>query len=987
MKTLTGDALAEIAQQYGTEPITLLQIFWSSTSSTLYSDKKIDGAEGKILSIGAIQSVLTPENVQSLEVNVTLDDTDGSIKAITDQQDIHKKKAIIYQYYGDLTLNDKFTIFQGQISTPFEWGEQGRQISFSVLSQIESFEVGFSPEEGQLDFVSPEFVGQPWPLAFGRVVHVPAQKVKQVDEAILLESVGLIDPTLVYKLDQIEAAQWSEQTIFNFWQLVMTGADAMAPPISWITQEYVKALLIYTNTMPWFLETQRSLDNWRRFCENFPADAVARLQLTAAEEDFTSACEQMYVLQQRKEYLEGLTRVALFAFGLKKHAMQEQIKSHSNLRRIYGIYVETWREYCNQERLQKSCVKVQDSTDIFPQDTPVDITIKGLNWRVTFSDDVMCALTPPLAQYENLLTDAWVPDDEPCANLVDVDGLDVFYLLDVPAPNLEGLYLLVKKKGTDDTDGEIDRHVIRVSKQIGNKVYFDLVRWNDSGPGGPPRGLDLQSIIQQVVQTPYITLPWGSVVPADVFTGDLDPAIWNRPESKLLLQILTAIGPVSQEELAAIVSLVFMLPSDKMGPLWIATPGPRDTFTIIGKDVDVVVEAAGTILPHWLQDYRIPAEEIPEKVEWLAAAGSKIRSAGRPCEIYVANLLPSTVKAVHAYRTNEDGERFLAPVPSRYYVKNESANLGTYTVTALTFLRPLTEMGEGWEDDVYVTMDSSVGPNVVDIIEWLIDTYLPEKTPNASNFAAIKTKQTNYPADFYLDNRPDALAEIQRIAWESRMAVLFVGDEVFLKYLSEEPSSDATIDESDVELTDGKSIVVEYTETENLVTELICTFKSTYLPLEGRNKDPRVILRHNVQKYGLHRQEEFFHIYTNKELVEKSATFWMIRMSNTWKKLRFSTFHTNIRLDTLDTVLLDFNTAYFSSSAIKGIVEEATYDPEDNSIELLVHTGVRTGEMVQYVHFWPAGLDPSIEYPLDGDYAGGYGPGAGVTGTIGDCPL
>jgi len=82
--------------------------------------------------------------------------------------------------------------------------------------------------------------------------------------------------------------------------------------------------------------------------------------------------------------------------------------------------------------------------------------------------------------------------------------------------------------------------------------------------------------------------------------------------------------------------------------------------------------------------------------------------------------------------------------------------------------------------------------------------------------------------------------------------------------------------------------------------------------------------------------------------------------------------------------------SFFADSAIKTVVEQATYDSKTNSINLLVHTGIKTGSMVQYVHFWPALNDPTIEFPTEAEielgYAGGYGPGQGVTGTINDCP-
>lgn len=1002
MKNLNAAALAEIAKQYGTEPITILQVEWEEGSSAFYADKEIDGFDGRILEVTDIQTALTLENVSTQQVSVTLDDTDSEIKTRLDTMDVHKKPATIYQYYGDLTPGDEFVVFKGQISTPFEWGEKDRQITFTVLSEVESWEVGFSPEEGQLDFVAPDLVGNAWPLAFGNVVHVPATKVTSQESAQLLEPFGIVDPLLFYKLDRIEFAYMIEAFMLKFWILVMRGANALAPDVSWIINEYVKAIIMEDVILRATQLALARLDQLKRIAQKNPGTLGIRNSITLAENDLRVVAIAADMIRRRKKFLEGLCRLAEFEYEVKKKAAQEQIKAYDRMRALHAEFQDTWREICEQSQLFKDCVQTDNGAAVFGTDADVDVLIKGVKWRVRFdTDNVMCFVAGPLSQNHSLEVEEWKEDDEPCSGITDVDGMDLFWLKEendvdgdpLPAPSLEGQYLLLKKRGTDDTDGCVDRHIVKVTKQKGHKVYFELVEWDRGGAGGFPRAMSLDHVIREIVDITWIPGPFGTPVPLGAYTGDLDPNIWNRPEFAMLLNILAITGPVSKDELTTLAKLVFLLPNDILGDsVYVFPPGPRDIWTIIGPDVEEVVETSGLIQPDWLTRFCIPYEEVPDSLAWSADSGTPIIKDGNVCDIYIANILPSTIKGVYAYRTPENGQRFLAPVPSRYYIKNEAAPLGTITVTSLTFPQPLREMeGEGWEEDVYVTLTSSVGPNVVDIIQHIIDIYVKNKTPNAANFAAVKAKLQSggdelYPANFALFEKKDALEELRRICWEARLGIFVVGNEFFLKYLSEEPSEDSTIDGDDLELT---SLRIEYTRTEDLITVLEAVYKETYLPLEGRAKHPRVVLRHNVKKYGTHKQEEEFHIYNIRELVEKSATFWLIRRANTWKRVKLRAFHTQIPLDVLDTVLFSVPGGHVADSDIKCIVQQAVYSPSNNLISMTLHTGVKAGEMEQYKHFWPADKTPS-DFPtieeVEAGYAGGDGPGGGVTGTIDDCP-
>lgn len=997
MKTLTAAALTEIAKQFGTEPLSIVEIEWEPGSVSQYADREVEGIQGKILSISAITSVITIENVRATDVNISLDDTDGTIKAILDEVDIHKKSATIYQYYGDLTLTDKFTVFKGKISTPFTWGEDDRQINFSIVSEIESFEVGFSPEEGQLDFVSEDLIGNPWPLVFGSYVYAPATKVWQIPQAHTLDLLVRHDPLLEWKIIQIVNAYQLELFIFTFWGLVVRGASLLAPPVSEVLTEYVKAIIREDLLFIEIVKKERELDSKKWECQKHPGDRFLRDDLVKLEEDLNNLAKLSHIIIIQKEYLEYLVKLCKFEYEMKKKALLEQINSNNRLRTLFADFIDAWKELCEQLRYERTTIRVQEAEYAgFPDGEPTDVIIKNVQARVQFdhSNKTMTILVLPVGRYQNIPVQwPWTPDDEPCTSPATYDGMDMFRIQQVDHPSLEGLYLLVKKYGTQDTETTKVRHIIKVRKHKGQKIYFNLIKWATQWTGQPP-GVDMDDYIRKIVDTPYIRGPFGNAIPSTFFTGQFDPALWARPESQLLLAILSTIpGGVNKDEYKNLATLVFLLPKDQLSDqLILIAPTPDDVYTIIGPEVVEVIEASALPLASWFYNYVIPFEEVPSNLLFEAPPGTTIRPAGPDCEIYIANILPSTIKAVHAYRENEDGERYLAPIPSRYYIKNESADLGTYQVTALTFPRALRNIpSENWEDDVYVTLVSSVGPNVVDIMEWIIDTYT-DKTVDATNFATAKTLiqsggEELYPANICLLSRPNALEELNRIAWESRFALYLQNDVFFLKYLSAEPTQDDSLTRADVET---ETLKIEYSATEDLVTRMIATYNKTGLPLEPGEKQSKYVLRHNIKKYGLHSSTEHFHIYNIPELVLKSATFWMIRRSNTWKKIRFQTFHTKIRLDTLDTLLLSFSETFFANSPIKGIIEQAEYNSAENSIMMLVHTGIKTGEMDQYIHFWPALQDPPEEFPtnleIELGFAGGYGPGQGVTGTIDDCP-
>jgi hypothetical protein len=146
----------------------------------------------------------------------------------------------------------------------------------------------------------------------------------------------------------------------------------------------------------------------------------------------------------------------------------------------------------------------------------------------------------------------------------------------------------------------------------------------------------------------------------------------------------------------------------------------------------------------------------------------------------------------------------------------------------------------------------------------------------------------------------------------------------------------------------------------------------------------KLILRHNVKKYGIQQEEYDFYIYNQPDIVLKVATFWLIRKSNTWKKVRFRTFLQKLNVETFDTVLL--NLGYVANGDVKAIVEQANYNSEDQTIEFICWTPVKAGTMEKYKFAWPSQIDATWEFPTEEEQeaglAGGDGIGQDATGEL-----
>ena len=357
-----------------------------------------------------------------------------------------------------------------------------------------------------------------------------------------------------------------------------------------------------------------------------------------------------------------------------------------------------------------------------------------------------------------------------------------------------------------------------------------------------------------------------------------------------------------------------------------------------------------------------------------AEPGCEVLLEGTQDIAYICNILPSTVLRVAAMRTFEgSGIRQLVTVPNAYY-STRLSNFGTYTITEVVLNKPLSYRGEGYEDDIYVTLRSSVGPNTVDILEWLINKYTSFNI-DATTFNAVKAQLSDkYPMDFPLLKRGNIIKLLRDIAFQQRCALILRNNTFYLIYLADEPTVDFTITEDDVL---PGSFILTHTETEELVTKFVAEWKDDHF-FDEPNK---AIYRYNIPRYGTQEQTFDFFAFKYPILVEKSATFWLIRMSNTWRKIRCRTPITKLQAEVFD--IAGVTLPDLSSSQIKCFVEGATYNSDTSEIDFELWTPIRSGETEPYVFAWPANIEVTNIYPSVSDVeqgkAGGTGPNVDVT--------
>jgi len=990
MRNLPITILQEMAKQQGTEPLTVVGVQWVDEGVyVLYSEKNFEGIHGKIESIGTINFDMSYQSINHSSVDITVSDTDGLVRGFYDKHDLHKRKCFIWQYFG--TLNEKFLLFQGQTNSPITWSESNRNISFTILSDVEDQEVGFSPEQADYDFVSYETIGKAWPLCFGDVLHVPAVKTRQTPIGTLRTKLSIVDQTLFYKLDAIINAYFQQIFIYNYYKSLGGRLESASNNMIQQANVYMNQLrtIVYgTASTPlevvtvaycWLigqedaykrgiadlqeLITKKKQELAQRKAGTLPWGnttpkeyreelKLLRQSLSARKKENQNIIKSKKIVEKAIDEVEYLTNVQVEAF-------QRQTETFNTIVDLHHQYIEILDEICYQRQTERSTLIIENG-DHFPQGQSIDLLVNDMRVRGTFNGDIFTiqAILPkyrnvPMGPRQTVLNDCGDPT---------YDGsLPIFWIKD-NSYNLKNNYCLVQDK--------FDKyHIIYVKEQIDNRCVFDLKQPIDdiSGSSGSRREQDLfnSKVDFPVYNTPLANVPKASNYPVynvpgrgqiNGYLNYADYNLYNAGFTDYVNKALLRYGadPLDVDEFQNFLRLKNMVVRDRGADFIFFDPvTPQEMFLLLGQNIKKIVEVAAIPMKSWYKK-NIDIAEIPEDQPWSANPNTTVYDMDNPYEIYIANILPSDVRCVEAYRLNEHGERYLDVIPAEYYELNESHNLGDdLIVTSLKFKTPLSSIqGEQWESEVYVSLQSSVGNRTVDQLIYIIETYT-DKDWDLNSFGHVyEMLGDKYPSNFALLSQQNVLKLLSDIAWQSRCCICLINETFYLYYLSEEPNFVKELSNKDMET---GSIALSYTETESLVTKLTAKWKEDYLP-ETETKE--IVLRNNIQKYGLHKMEYDFYIYNIPELVQKSATFWLIRLSNTWKYVRFKTFIEHLDLEVYDCIHINVDQVPFS----KGIIEHISYNLDDKGLEIGMWLPIKAGNLFKYPLAWPSQTD--IEFPL-----------------------
>ena len=314
---------------------------------------------------------------------------------------------------------------------------------------------------------------------------------------------------------------------------------------------------------------------------------------------------------------------------------------------------------------------------------------------------------------------------------------------------------------------------------------------------------------------------------------------------------------------------------------------------------------------------------------------------------YVINEVESTkilrVAARRKIKTNSaEGEKdVLSTIPDDWYTKelDDQTLLSGKKVTTLDFEILPEFRGSGFTNELFVTVESTLSGNPADV---MLDVLSKATTLNVNtgSFTALRDNLADTIMAFALLESKDALTLANELAFQARTTLIYVVDQVKLRFL---PSgtlgtvagfvlNDNNIDEN--------STILEHTPVEDLVTQ----FTGIYRPSSFQAIESKLIAQNNISQFGLVNEDIDYFAFQQLEAVRVSIGFWIGFKSTIWRMVRVSTFLDALSLETLDSIffvsnLLPVPTGVFVRP------HEVDLIPLEDRMELLLWTPLASGSV------------------------------------------
>lgn len=359
-----------------------------------------------------------------------------------------------------------------------------------------------------------------------------------------------------------------------------------------------------------------------------------------------------------------------------------------------------------------------------------------------------------------------------------------------------------------------------------------------------------------------------------------------------------------------------------------------------------------------------PASKLPKAVKvsaemiqmagggfWNQPIDTSVRLFNIPDpDIYLGSILPANAITGVFSRRKVNGVYRFCPIPKNYYEKHLSYTIatpsGTYDTTCLFFYKPLKDyQDEEWSDEVYITLESTVGPNTADILKWLCEEYT-NMVVDITAYNATKTILADAPSHFALYNQRNALEVMTEIAWQARSALIVETGTCVMRVLNAPQTIFMTLDASQIV---EKSVEFGFTPLEDLETKIQVTWVPDYL--DG-TKQRIVVYRNNFAAFGEKSSKHEFYIYNNGKYIDWALQYWGNILSNSWRKVICKAGIETLRLQPYDVITIDLTNFSGVLGVSYALVENISFNLETYEVELTLWTPYKAGTSVADLSVW-----------------------------------
>jgi hypothetical protein len=1047
MRNISAAGLTKLATQLGTEPINIIEIDWYTQSdgtaaTQTYSDKDLTIGNtfipGKIIEISQIDDVvdIVLTNSSTAQVNITLDDTDGSIKNLFNNYDLHLQPVRVYQWFAGLALSDRFLVFSGNINTPVSWSERDRTVKINAVSTLENQEVGFSPEQGQFPWLPSTMCGKSWPMIFGTVQDCPATQITRVAEAVSITPIGFTAGMDQYMLSPLYVNSTEDRNAHE--ELFEDG---------------LKLSLLLMAELCWFGHEEDQGFQKPSGETLIKADQSGQVQQAAAEEDTgmgteSEALDTVTGLPNEEGWTvqsSTTTSAAVTSSSASVSAADALAAAVGGPPTAEGWAVESVSPAATNQMVEEAASLdaeggggASDGTSIsgVPVGTPAGGCSKQPQSE-TLAQQVADLLTKMQQTAQKVAKKEFCTMLQRQANATFLSGGQLYY-----AGNIVGI------PTTQPTNFQV-AYGEDLTEAFSGGSIFGVNPIQTLGGEDFPQNVPITIAMGGVWFTGHFDGNSFYVSGALDFAGEQSFKRQLMTESPLLL---TYCQQTSSAQQGKLIDLSQKIPcgstcdgSNGQATQVAAVPGCKPPSNLCTPPC--TMRRMACILP---PPPPRPAPLIPPHYIWKEGGQRITMAEGQPIS-YVISIVPGEVLCVKAFK-QYDGPSVLTVIPTDYYTIS-TVNYGPIQAVVLTMNQELKTYyyddleNQGWSDEIYVSFQSSVGPNTVDIMKYLIATYTP-LTWDDDSFDYCASKLTAFPSNFALLELKNIMDVLREIAFQCRCAIWIEDNIFYMKYLPEEPNApDFTLAGVDVDdmttwgndpnynalpapyvdttglvttsitpagqlvtldyppgtefpintpqnqvvdvitisdIDADKGVEIGYTPTEDVCTKMKVTWRLDLAPdnpyPSDREKHEQVlILRHNMAMYGYKEKTFNWYIYNQPDIILKCATFWLIRQSITWKTLKFSAYLNKLNIQTLDAVIFDDGGRnYVSNGPITCVVKKAQYNSADNMIDFELEVPVKAGELNYYPFYWPSKLPSSVTWPPADEIASGAAGGGGI---------